>query len=457
MFSFLGCTGNDAINHKEFSRAIKRAGNGGLKSNSMSSRPSTRSSGSGRHSRGGEKVAAYVIPPGFRSLLLVVPTDYIPVSLTLPVAHRLIWQIYTFAAQRFCGNMIRLPEIIFDYFVLNYNEAHAAEVRAVDFLTATKLVATGKSMRVDTFVHLLGRADAIAEETTAANAVADDSGGGGGGGGRRRRKMKKRPNGSEEANYFISVFNELLREVGSVHLFLEDHQSGLHMVETLTARRVLQNLPAYKVASDDQKENLDVDLDDHSLIMGAHASANTQEMISVDDVMHLAMSLWQDERKTVQELLQKLFIDADDNDDGFLTLDEFRNMIAKIDPKRPAIGVARMYREALALSPMGGGGLTPEAFAAIGIKHGLLLQKKVSSAPQGNPVDKKGQQANTDGIMLAEMKRAWAEQKDVFREACSGDSVKSHLKAFEDALAKKDVATAMALFGTLCQETSGKA
>ena len=99
--------------------------------------------------------------------------------------------------------------------------------------------------------------------------------------------------------------------------------------------------------------------------------------------------------------------------------------------------------------------MSPEAFAVIGVKHGLLLQKKVSSVrPESNVGDKRSQEVSTDGIMLAEMKRAWTEQKDVFLEACSGDPEKiQHLEAFEDALGKMDVSAAMSLFGTLCRET----
>ena len=52
-----------------------------------------------------------------------------------------------------------------------------------------------------------------------------------------------------------------------MHSFLEDNESGLHMLETLSARRVLQNLPAYKVASNKKKDDLNVDLDDHSLVI----------------------------------------------------------------------------------------------------------------------------------------------------------------------------------------------
>ena len=131
----------------------------------------------------------------------------------------------------------------------------------------------------------------------------------------------KRLSGSEETNYFIAVFSELLREVGSVHSFLEDNESGLHMLETLSARRVLQNLPAYKVASNKKKDDLNVDLDDHSLVMGICDSSQAQDMISV-------MMLWYSRygrMSAAAVLLQKLFIDADDNNDGFLTLDEFRN------------------------------------------------------------------------------------------------------------------------------------
>jgi uncharacterized spore protein YtfJ len=64
-------------------------------------------------------------------------------------------------------------------------------------------------------------------------------------------------------------------------------------------------------------------------------------------------------------------------------LDEFRNMIQKVDSKRSGVEVTHMYREAMALTSKGpnggggsggGGGITPDAFAVVGLRHGLLVQ-----------------------------------------------------------------------------------
>ena len=437
MFSYLGRTGKEGIDHKDLSRAIKRAGSGGLKSKGTLSRPSTKSG-----ARPDKAVVshAYEIPSSFRNLLLVVPPDYIPIDLALSVTHRLIWQLYAFAIQRLGKSNLRLPEIVFDYFVLNYNEAHAAEVRVVDFLTSVKSLAKGKSVRIDNFVHLLDRANDIASEDMAKSSTED---------GRKGR----RPPGSEEFRFFIGVMSQLQQHVGSVHGFIENNQSGLQMVETSTARLVIESQHSYKTAGDEVQKNVSSDLEKHSVTILNKDQSESLKMIGVDEFMFLAVSIWQNERKMVKLMLQDLFVSADENDDGYLTLDEFRKMVSQVDPKRSAMDITRIYREALSINPSAEGGLTPEAFATIGIKHGLLLQKKRIAETGQASIE--SIQPDTDSIMLSEMERAWAEQKDAFAEVCDGNTeMTKRIEEFEDALRAKNASLAMRLFGMIVEPHS---
>jgi Ca2+-binding EF-hand superfamily protein len=397
VYGILDSDGSGSIEHKEFSRAVKKAGKKGSASefnpllvneNDALKKP----------------VQSYHIPPCFKHLLNAVPSNYSPMAVTLSVAHRLIWKIFGYATKRLNSrDGIRLPELIIDYFILTFHEPHAAQVRIVDFLTALykqekemKKMSHNKksnkthkrrnssksikaahtqteySIRIETFLRLLKKCDeaAIEAESEAANHGANEN-------------YEIRAKSTDDVKQFVSVLCQLMKQTGSMHSFVEDHNTGLHYVGSDIARKLLRDLPSYRMGEDTIKGMINDDLNQHSKMMAQSEESEQLEMIDVDDVLRLAMSLWYEERKRAQKMLEVMFVDGDEDGDGYLTLDEFRNMIQKVDSKRSGVEVTHMYREAMALTSKGpnggggsggGGGITPDAFAVVGLRHGLLVQ-----------------------------------------------------------------------------------
>jgi hypothetical protein len=443
------------------------------------------------------------------SLLSAVPTNYTPMGVNRQTTHLLIWQVYGYAAQRLNGpERIRLPEIIIDYFVLKFQEPHSAQVRVVDFLMAvcgfataessatssntkkdrrklTKHVsssaATQGSIRCDSFLRLLEKSN-TAKKQSKKNAKAHG-----------RDENDARPKGTDDFKHFTTVLCQLIKEAGSIHAFVENHGTGLHVVSAPIARRVLRDMPSYRMVSDELRNKVNETVDDHSKMMssGHGNGAEQQEMIEIDDVLHLAMSLWYEERTRAKKSLIDMFVEGDENDDGFLTLDEFRDLIKKVDPRRSGVEVTHMYREALSLTvsrsvssgKVGNistsGGITPDAFATIGILHGLLVMPDPDTLSLGNgeeekekeekekekeeqkqdlehkaiAVAKKLSQEENDILVFGAMATTFSAQRnDLLKAVVGNESLRSKFNKLETLLATQKVVnlgTCMDIYGEL--------
>jgi Ca2+-binding EF-hand superfamily protein len=505
VFSVLDRDGSGTIEHKEFSRAVKKAGknisakefNPGLENVNESK----------------ENVPSYQIPPCFKYLLNAVPKNYSPMAVNLNVAHRLIWKMYGFATQRLNSrDGVRLPEIIMDYFVLTFHEPHAAQVRIIDFLTAlykhdndtnplkqqlnedvvekvaTKTVgkiAKGKrkslpnstiksadtefSIRIEMFLRLLDKCNEAAKEAEDEAAKRDSS-----------ENYEIRAKGTEDFKQFVSVLCQLSKHAGSIHSFVENQNTGLHHVGSDIARRFLHELPSYKIVSDETRDFVNKGVDELSQWMVHSGDVEQIEMIDVDNVLRFAMSLWYDERKRAKELLENMFIRGDIDGDGYLTLEEFRNMVQKVDPKRSGVEVTRMYRDAMILtnkgsadgSDVGTGGITPDAFAIVGISHGLLVQpiQRVETVQEeqeklqeqnkdktehedhsGPTTTPSLSQEESDKLVFSALASSFQEQRQKLLRAVIGDEVKRALfDKFERQIkAARDVGECLATFGEL--------
>ena len=492
VYSILDADGSGTIEHKEFSRAVKSAGRGVPKEQREKS-----TKGKGKVTI--EEKPSYVVPACMKNLLSAVPDNYTPMNVTLQTVHLLIWQVYGYAAQRLNGSQdgrIRLPEIITDYFVLKFQEPHAAQVRVVDFLTAVHSFGNSSgtsgsgsggsgsgnashSIRVDGFLRLLEKSNQATQEAER-NAIAHG-----------KDVNNIRPKGTDDCKHFTTVLRQLTKHLGSMHAFVENYDTGLHVVDAPTARRVLRDMPSYRMVSDDLRKSVNDTIDQSSQMM-ASQSGHKQgefreqiEMIDVDDVLHLAMSLWYEERKRAKKRLEDMFVDGDENDDGFLTLDEFRDLIEKVDPRRSGVEVTHMYREALSLtvtrSMSGGkvssvstsGGITPGAFATIGIRHGLLVMPELSvnidheneqdiqkeatdidsrkTTTQTTVVPKKLSQEENDALVFSGIASTWKKQRnDVLKKVVTNEKNRRLFDEFEKLLMdRKDLGRCMAVFGEL--------
>ncbi len=69
--------------------------------------------------------------------------------------------------------------------------------------------------------------------------------------------------------------------------------------------------------------------------------------------------------------LENLFIAGDANQDGVLTLNEFREIVSSADASVSETNALRMFRETVTLMPDGGDSISPTAFAIVAHAHGL--------------------------------------------------------------------------------------
>ncbi len=69
--------------------------------------------------------------------------------------------------------------------------------------------------------------------------------------------------------------------------------------------------------------------------------------------------------------LENLFIAGDANQDGVLTLNEFREIVSSADASVSETNALRMFRETVTLMPDGGDSISPAAFATVAHAHGL--------------------------------------------------------------------------------------
>jgi hypothetical protein len=393
-----------------------------------------------------------------------------------------------------------MPEIISDYFILTFQEPHAAQVRVIDFLTAVrkhgklmkeestiKKKSTARksslstinspeaySVRIEDFLLLLKKSN---EATKSARAM------------KRSNGREVRVKGTDYFKHFVTVLRQLTKLAGSVHAFIENAATGLHVVGADIGRKVLTNLPAYRTGSDEMRRQVSSNVDEHSKLMAQSVDSEQIEMIEVDDVLHLAMSLWLDERSRAKSLLEKMFVDGDDNDDGYLTLEEFRALISNVDPKRSGVEVTHMYREALTLTSMNasavngvkkgspsattGGGITPDVFAIVGIRHGLLVhpditisdaedneeendERDTSARKEKEPVvatqfTSAMSQEESDALVFDAMASTFQKQRSSVLKAVIGhENKRSVFDKFEKLLmARVDLGSCMATFGEL--------
>ena len=100
--------------------------------------------------------------------------------------------------------------------------------------------------------------------------------------------------------------------------------------------------------------------------------------IDVDWLLHVLMQSWEDSQLSCQKTLQQIFLQADDNGDGILQLDEFYGMIRERRPEMTDAEAFQIYDEALALSEQMLGyesdAILADAFVKTAMGHDLFSE-----------------------------------------------------------------------------------
>jgi hypothetical protein len=108
--------------------------------------------------------------------------------------------------------------------------------------------------------------------------------------------------------------------------------------------------------------------------------------VDLDWFLTVMMQVWEDAQIGISKQLQSIFLEADDNGDGILQLDEFIQMIKVRKPNVTEGEAFKLYDEALALSEQMLGyetdAILAEAFIRTAIAHNLFadIASKLRSA-----------------------------------------------------------------------------
>jgi len=98
--------------------------------------------------------------------------------------------------------------------------------------------------------------------------------------------------------------------------------------------------------------------------------------VDLDWVMTVLMQAWEDSQLAASKALQHVFLEADDNGDGILQLDEFYSMLKQRKPTITEGESFKLYDEAIALSEQILGyetdAILAEAFIRVAISHNMF-------------------------------------------------------------------------------------
>ena len=96
----------------------------------------------------------------------------------------------------------------------------------------------------------------------------------------------------------------------------------------------------------------------------------TYKQVDWDNLVDLVIKEATDESEKMNKELQRLFEEGDDNNDGILSLDEFQNIVHRVNPKIKLAEILKLFRQAMQLS--GGSSISPADFATVMTKHEVL-------------------------------------------------------------------------------------
>jgi hypothetical protein len=107
-------------------------------------------------------------------------------------------------------------------------------------------------------------------------------------------------------------------------------------------------------------------------------SSPNARVVDLDWIMAVLMQAWEDSQLAAARALNQIFTDADENGDGILQLDEFREMIAQRKPDITEGEAFKLYDEALGVSEQMLGyetdAILSEAFTKVALAHNLFSE-----------------------------------------------------------------------------------